>query len=82
MRAGRLERTFRCRDFPESIAFLTRIARASETLNHHPNFCVTDKREVSVSIWTHKLDALTSLDFELAAALDDEYTAVSAEVRR
>lgn len=77
---GRLERTYLCRSFAESIAFVNRMAQISEQINHHPNFCVTDKRKVSVTIWTHKLDCLTTLDFELAAGLDEGHAQATAEV--
>lgn len=80
LREGQLHRTFRCRDFADSVRLVTQIAQISEHLNHHPNFCVTNKRQVSAAIWTHKMNCLTTLDFELAeaisAAYDDRSTTV------
>ena len=63
---GRLNRTFRFDDFGKSMKFVDLLGQAAESMNHHPNFCVINKRNVSVAIWTHKLDCLTSLDFDLA----------------
>lgn len=75
---GHLERTFGCRNFAESIEFVNQLARISEEINHHPNFCVNNKRQVSVVIWTHKMNCLTQLDFDLAGSIDAAYQDLSA----
>lgn len=76
----RLHRTYRCESFLESISFVQEMARIAEQIHHHPEFCLRDKRLVSVTIWTHKMDCLTPLDFDLAAAIDEAHTQLSAEV--
>lgn len=78
LRDGKLHRTFRCTDFAESIALVDRIAQISESLNHHPNFAVTDKRQVSLVVWTHKMNCLTAMDFELAASIEAAFGEKSA----
>jgi 4a-hydroxytetrahydrobiopterin dehydratase len=80
IRDGRLERTFHCRTFLESIGLVNELARISEDLNHHPNFCVADKRRVSVFIWTHKMNCLTNLDFDLARSITAAYDNLSVSV--
>lgn len=67
---GRLVRTFHCDTFRASIAFVQAVAETAEAVNHHPNLSVEDKRRVGVVLWTHKLDGLTWLDFDLAARID------------
>ncbi|CAM4305818.1 Putative pterin-4-alpha-carbinolamine dehydratase [Mycobacterium basiliense] len=80
LRNGRLERTFRCRNFAESVGFVNQLAQIAEDLNHHPNFWVIDKRRVSVVIWTHKMNCLTKLDFDLAASIGSAYDELTAAV--
>lgn len=70
---GHLERDFRCRSFTESVEFVNELARISEDLNHHPNLRITDKRQVSVIIWTHQMNCLTKLDFDLAQLISAAY---------
>lgn len=76
LRGERLSRTYACATFAESISFITDVAAVAERLNHHPHLCLEDKRQVTVTLWTHKLDRLTWLDFDLAAEIDAVYAAL------
>lgn len=80
LREHQLHRMFRCRDFSESVRLVTQIARISEGINHHPDFCVKDKRQVSVGIWTRRMNRLTALDFELATSINAAYRQLSTEL--
>ena len=66
---ARIEKTYRFSRYPETIAFVNRIADVAEGQNHHPVLHV-GFRELTVEIWTHKIDGLTESDFVLAAKLD------------
>lgn len=66
---GKLFREFRFADFGEAFAFMTRSALAAEALDHHPDWCNVYDR-VRVHLTTHDAGGLTSLDFELAAAMN------------
>ncbi len=65
----RLRRTFEFPDFVTAFAFMTRVAFAAERLGHHPDWTNVYAR-VDVALWTHDRGGITSLDLELAAAMD------------
>lgn len=65
----RIRKTFTFGKFPETIAFVNRVAEVAEAENHHPVMHV-GFRELEVEIWTHKIDGLTESDFVLAAKID------------
>lgn len=67
---GKLHRTFVFADFVTAFAFMTRAAFAAERLNHHPDWSNVWSK-VSVSLWTHDAGGITSLDFDLARAMDE-----------
>ncbi|WP_410575708.1 4a-hydroxytetrahydrobiopterin dehydratase [Amycolatopsis sp. cmx-4-61] len=70
-RGGRLRRTFRFPSFDDTMRFVDRMAELAQSANHHPDFSVSDKRVVSVELWTHKMGCLTSLDFDLAMSINE-----------
>ena len=64
-----LQRTYRFRDFRESLQFVNRIGELAEEQGHHPDICF-GWGKADVTIWTHKIDGLTESDFVLAAKID------------
>jgi tRNA(Arg) A34 adenosine deaminase TadA/pterin-4a-carbinolamine dehydratase len=70
LRDGRLHRSFQCATFEEAMVLINRMADLARRINHHPDFRVERKRCVGVSLWTHKLRALTTLDFDMAAEIE------------
>ena len=68
----RLERTFKFRNFTESLAFTNRVAKIAEDQGHHP-VLVTEWGIVSVTWWTHKIKGLHRNDFIMAAKTDQIY---------
>lgn len=66
---GKLHRSFRFADFVAAFSFMTRVAFAAERLEHHPDWTNVWSR-VDVSLWTHDRGGITSLDLELARAMD------------
>lgn len=71
----RLKHTFECESFERSTEFIVKIAEISAMLNHHPDICLHGKKSVRVTLWTRQLGGLTSLDFDLAAAVDAAFWA-------
>lgn len=67
--SGKLQRTFQFADFVTAFAFMTRCALIAERMNHHPEW-YNVYRTVRVELTTHDADGLTSLDFELARAMN------------
>ncbi len=67
---GALQREFRFRDFAEAIAFVNRVAAASEEADHHPDLFVHWNR-VTLRWWTHTRGAITDRDVEMARRSDE-----------
>jgi len=66
---GTLQKTFLFHDFRQAFAFMTRVAEAAETLDHHPDWRNVYNR-VQVVLSTHDVDGITGLDFSLAEAME------------
>lgn len=64
-----LQKTYRFKDFRQSLEFVNRIGELAETQGHHPDICF-GWGKAEVTIWTHKIDGLTESDFVLAAKID------------
>jgi 4a-hydroxytetrahydrobiopterin dehydratase len=64
-----LQREFRFRDFAEAFAFMTKVARVAERMNHHPDWSNAYNR-VSIRVTTHDVGGVSEKDFELAAEID------------
>ena len=65
----RLERRFRFRDYATVLAFVRRLGELAEEEGHHPMMLV-EARRVTVTWWTHAIDALHRNDFVMAAKTD------------
>ena len=73
---NKLHRKFEFNDFSEAFAFMTRVALASEKMNHHP---VWTNSWNTVEIWLNTHDAgdiVTEKDHKLAKEIDALITAV------
>ena len=64
-----LEKGYTFPSFKDNIAFLNRVAGIAEAEGHHPEMLV-GFRNLTLRIWTHKIDGLTESDFILAAKAD------------
>lgn len=65
----RLYREFRFGSFVEAFGFMTQVALLAETRNHHPDWSNVYNR-VTIELTTHDLGGLSSLDVDLATAID------------
>ena len=65
-----LEREYSFPTYPEGAAFVQRASVVAEEQGHHPDLLLAWGR-VTVTIWTHAIDGLSSNDFILAAKLDE-----------
>jgi pterin-4a-carbinolamine dehydratase/tRNA(Arg) A34 adenosine deaminase TadA len=79
LRDGRLHRSFHCGTFEQSMQLVNQMAELAQQLNHHPEFQVERKRSVHVTLRTHKLGTLTTLDFDLATEIEAAYHRLSKE---
>jgi 4a-hydroxytetrahydrobiopterin dehydratase len=66
----RLNKRFLFRNFSEAWAFMSRVALLAERLNHHPNWSNVNS-SVEITLYTHDLEGLSSLDFKMAAAIEE-----------
>jgi len=67
--ADRIAKTYEFADFTEAFAFMTRAALWAEKWNHHPDWSNSYNR-VTVSLTTHDVGGLSSLDAKLARKMD------------
>ena len=64
-----IEREYVFADFAQAFGFMTQMALLAERLDHHPDWSNSYNR-VQVRLSTHDLGGLSSLDIELARAMD------------
>ena len=67
-----LAREFRFRNFEHALEFVNLVGELAESMDHHPDLNLSYGR-VRLEIWTHRLDALTDLDFDFAARAEVLY---------
>jgi 4a-hydroxytetrahydrobiopterin dehydratase len=65
----RLQRTYRFRSYPATLAFVQRVGALAEEEGHHPAMLV-EWGKVRVSWWTHAIKWLNRNDFIMAAKTD------------
>jgi len=65
----KLRRDFEFKDFVAAFGFMGQVALLAESRNHHPNWSNVYNR-VTIELTTHDLGGLSTLDIELAAAID------------
>ena len=66
---GKLQKTFKFKDFSAALAWMVRAGIEAEKLDHHPDWC-NSWNKVEVSLQTHSVGALSELDLKLAAEMD------------
>ena len=65
----RLHRDLQFNSFVEAFGFMALVALRGESIRHHPNWSNVYNR-LSIDLTTHDLGGLSSLDVELATAID------------
>ena len=66
---GKLRREFRFANFVEAFGFMASVALVAEKMDHHPEWSNV-YATVVVDLTTHDAGGITTLDFELAAAMN------------
>ena len=69
-----LSRKFTARNFQAAMDAINCIGAVAERENHHPDFHLTNYRDVEIQIHTHKVKGLTKNDFVLAGMINNEVT--------
>lgn len=66
---GKLVKDFVFVDFNEAFAFMTKVARLAEAMQHHPTWTNTYNK-VRIELSTHDTGGITDKDKELARRID------------
>ena len=66
-----LEKEYIFADFRQALDFTVKVGEVAENQGHHPDIYLAWGK-VKLTIWTHKIEALTESDFILAAKADQE----------
>lgn len=70
-RNNSLARTFEFPTFAAGIAFVNRVAKVADKMDHHPDVDIRYTK-ISFSLSTHSAGGITSKDFALAESIDAE----------
>lgn len=70
LEGGHLVRDVVTVDYPSCVALLAEQVAVAEDLDHHPIVTV-GYRTLSFELWTHDVGAITTLDLDYAARLED-----------
>jgi 4a-hydroxytetrahydrobiopterin dehydratase len=62
--------------FQAGLDALNAVGAIAERHGHHPDLHLTNYREVTITLWTHKVGGLTQNDLTLAQILDAELDVV------
>ncbi|MBI4363275.1 MAG: 4a-hydroxytetrahydrobiopterin dehydratase [Candidatus Doudnabacteria bacterium] len=65
----KIRKTFKFKNYPDTLAFVNRAALIAQEEGHHPDMEV-HWGKVVVELWTHKINGLSENDFILAAKID------------
>jgi len=71
-RAQTIGRTYKFDGFLMSIAFVHRIAKRAQKMNHHPDIDIRFNK-VTLTLTTHDEGGITEKDFALARQCDEEF---------
>ena len=66
----KLERTFKFKDFNDSIDFVNKVAKIAETQNHHPDIEIKYNK-VKISITDHEKGGVSDKCHKLVKSIDD-----------
>ena len=64
-----ITKTFTFANFSEAFGWMTRVAMLAEKMNHHPEWSNVYKT-VEVTLITHDVDGLSTLDVAMASHMD------------
>jgi 4a-hydroxytetrahydrobiopterin dehydratase len=66
----KLEKTFKFKDFNESIDFVNKVAKIAESQNHHPDIEI-NYNKVKISITDHEKGGVSEKCHKLVKSIDD-----------
>lgn len=66
---NKIEKQVQFKDFQEAVDFVSSLVQPSDKLDHHPDIQIV-YNQVTLTLFTHDRNGLTSLDFLLADQID------------
>ncbi|KAL7571821.1 hypothetical protein ACA910_002906 [Epithemia clementina (nom. ined.)] len=66
-----ISRTFVARHFQAALNAINAMGAVAEEQGHHPDFHLTNYRNVRIDVWTHKVGGVTENDLVLAELFDE-----------
>jgi 4a-hydroxytetrahydrobiopterin dehydratase len=67
-----LSRSFTAKNFQCALDAINDMGKIAERESHHPDFHLTNYRDVETQLYTHKIGGVTENDLQLAKMLDQE----------
>ncbi len=69
-----LQKTFKTKGFPQTMAFVTAVGAVCQSHDHHPDFCTFKYSEVAISFSTHSENGVTEKDIKIAKEIDELFS--------
>ena len=69
LKNGKLYRSFKFKDFKETLKFVNKVGEIAEKEGHHPDIYFTWGK-CTIELYTHAIKGLSENDFILAAKID------------
>ena len=66
-----LDKKYSFDDFRQALNFTDKVGEVAEDQGHHPDIYLA-YGQVTIQVWTHKIDGLTESDFIFAAKADEQ----------
>ncbi len=63
---GFLNKEYKLKDFEAALAFVNKVGKIAEEMDHHPDICIHSYNRVSLKTKTHSEGKITEKDFKLA----------------
>lgn len=67
---GMLSRSFTAKNFQAALNAINSMGAIAESEGHHPDFHLTNYRDVRIDLYTHSVGGITENDIVLAEQLD------------
>jgi 4a-hydroxytetrahydrobiopterin dehydratase len=77
-KANALVSSFKFKDYASALNFVNCLSKSAEKMNHHPDVSL-GYGHVDISITTTNLGGLSTQDFELASAIDDDFISLNSK---
>lgn len=68
---GSIKKTYKTKNFPSTMGFVTAIGGFCQKRNHHPDYILMKFKEVEVSFSTHQVGGITQNDIDIALDLEN-----------